>query len=164
MIRRKQPVPPPPGPPWRQRVQAARAIIRRHKTDAVAEARLDRVEAALAIADQDRAKLDAAVRQLDPARVSAELKAALRSGDTPERLVTTLRRRHEMVHSLSNRLEEMNQQIDLRPWPTSKPWPLASPTRRSPRPAATRHSTPSFDQLHLDVTALAAAHREIADL
>ena len=144
-------------------MQAARALIRRHRTDAVTEARLDRVEAALAIADQDRAKLDAAVRQLDPARVSAELKAALRNGDTPERLVTTLRRRHEMVHSLSNRLEEINQQIDLTL--ADLETLAARITHTSFAPAGSDETLDAeLDQLHLDVTALAAAHREIADL
>lgn len=154
--------PPPSATAWRQRVDSARALIRHHRHDPTTEARLDRVQVSLDQAAADQASLRQAVAHLDPDRVARELKAAMRATDRSEPLVATLRQRYETVHALQNQLDELSQRIDAT---VADVETLAARTAQTMLGAG---SAPTLDselgQLNDDLTALAAAHDEIAAL
>lgn len=109
--------PPAPEPYWQTRVDEIRAQVQAHAeatTTSVYE--IDRVGAALAQADDDLRRLDAAIEGLDPDAATAELKRALRArvdlmaDDTP--LITSLRQRRETVIGLQNRRKELAAGIE----------------------------------------------------
>ena len=116
MLRRR---PKPPEPAWSARVAAARATVLRHAETTLRPERLDELERALHGAEADRAALLAAIEELGGDRVTEELKRALR--DASRRLggdaaadphVASLRRRHETVNDLRNRVEDLARRID----------------------------------------------------
>lgn len=111
----------------------------------------------------DQASLQQAVAHLDPDRVASELKTAMRATDRSEPLVATLRQRYETVHALQNQLDELTQRIDAT---VADVETLAAKTAQTMLGAGS--SSPALDaelgQLNDDLTALAAAHDEIAAL
>ncbi len=180
MIRRRSPrTPPPPTPAtgtpvpgaptepeWSARIDTARAMLR-DLHGASFDDHLTAIDRALRTADLDRAELARAIRRLDPDRAAAELKAALRSRrdatgpDDP--LVLTLRRRHESIHALQNRLDDLDRHIE------ATLVDLDVLVARSVEQSLVRSSAPirlddELERLRLDAEALAAAHAELADL
>lgn len=150
------------GPaPWRTRFDSARATILAARPSPMIESQVGAVERSLNEAETDRQALHQAIAGIDPARVGAELKTALRSGDGNDHLIASLRRRHETVSDLLNRLERLDQQVDAT---VADLETLAARTvaggLRSDGDGARRE----LDQLHDDVEALAQAHRELEAL
>ena len=94
---------------WRARFDAARATMAAARPSAMIESQIGAVERSLQEADGDRQTLGHAIVGIDPDRVTAELKAALRSGAGNDRLIASLRRRHETVNDLLNRLEQLDR-------------------------------------------------------
>lgn len=102
-------------PEWKQRIDEARAVIRQHRDDPALHLRLDQIEAAVAQAIDDQRQLSASIVALKPDQVSGELKAALRARRDPTapdtELIAALRRRHDTVNQLTNRLESIDVSI-----------------------------------------------------
>ena len=160
--RRREPKPAPP--PWRGRVDRARKLILSYDDSELTELRLDEIDDALVQANQDKERLAAALSQLDPDRVAAELKEALRSRpdptapDTP--VITTLRRRYESVHALQDRQVALETRIEISlvDIEACAAAIIDSSLRSGERAAMRSH----LDALHSDALALASAHDEIA--
>ncbi|MFV0259868.1 MAG: hypothetical protein ACK5PP_15630 [Acidimicrobiales bacterium] len=108
--------PPPPGVEV-ARFVSARASILEHAPSALTRATLVDIERSLREALSQRDRVALAVRQLDPAGVADELKAALRARsdqtapDTPR--IEALRRRYEAVAGLQNQLDEIDDRIEV---------------------------------------------------
>lgn len=155
-----------PPPPWKIRFDGAVRLIEQHSTDTHLRDRLRETEAALAGAVADRLRLARTIAELDPDRITAELKAALRARtdvtapDTP--LLTSLRQRHELLHGLRDRLEQLDDRIEQT---------LVDLENLAAGAISLSFDVPSagsaqtdLQRLNDDIAALAAAHREIADL
>ena len=75
-----------------------------------------RIEEALHQADADVARLEAALVSLNPEAIAAELKTVLRQRSSPMQddteLIRSLRQRHETVHVLKNRRDDIAGQIE----------------------------------------------------
>jgi hypothetical protein len=104
-------------PPEIQRAEAARKAIEQHgEPRPVVRHTLDKVEAAIAVAIDDRDRIDESLTGLDQERIAAELKAALRAKPDPTAAdpptVMSLRKRHEAVHALQNRREDIDSAIE----------------------------------------------------
>lgn len=147
--------------PWQDRVDRARAVILGNRPGPVIENQLATVERSLVEAEGDRRHLRRTVADLQPERVSADLKAALRSPDVSDTLVTSLRRRHETVNDLLNRLDRLDQQVEAT---VADLETLAARTSEIALRSGTATAAREIEQLGLDVEALAAAHREIEHL
>lgn len=164
MLRRDRPAPPPP--PWKIRFDNAVRLIDQHSTDPQLEGRLTRAETALAEAVGDRQQLATTIAEFDPDRVTAELKAALRARpnitapDTP--LLKSLRQRHELLHGLRDRLEELDAGIE-RTLVDLENLAAGAISLSFDAPSAGSPET-DLQRLNDDIAALAAAHREIAQL
>ena len=142
-------------------------MIRRHSADAAALAVIDEVETRLETVVGDCVQLEVTIEQLNPTEVTRALKTALRQRasatdpDTPE--IESLRRRHDTVHGLMNRLHALRTDMDriLVEVDTL----VAQSVTASIAP--TGHD-PILDvqirQLTSDAAALAAAHDELAHL
>jgi hypothetical protein len=167
------PAPPPPadsgpGPRpewWRLRFDRACEGIAHLRPNPETQQRLAAVEYSLVEAEGDRVRLVQAVERLDPERVAADLKRALRSGANDD-LVLALRRQHETVNGLLNRIEELDQRVtttlvDVETL-AARLTELTLSGLGSGRAAETARA--ELEQLDLDVTTLAEAHRELADL
>ncbi|MDJ0497900.1 MAG: hypothetical protein QNJ89_08725 [Acidimicrobiia bacterium] len=142
----------------------ARSLIVSYDGSELTRVRLDEIESALQQANQDKERLTDAIAQLDPARVAAELKAALRSrpdptaADTP--VITTLRRRYESVHALQDRLVALESRIEVSLVDIEAC--AAAIIDSSLRAGGSAAMRPHLDSLHADALALAAAHDEVA--
>lgn len=130
-------------------------------------ARLDTVETALESAVADRARVAEALTKLDPERAARELKDALRRAQTSpggpdDDHIATMRRRHETIHALRDRLEQIDRQIektlvDVEALAARSVGLAASPTTDSALGG-------DLDRLHADIAAIEAAHDEIRRL
>lgn len=103
--------------PELERIDRARkAIEDRGDTRPVVRHTLDKVESAIGVAIEDRARIDQALDQLDQDRIAAELKSALRAKPDPtapdSAQVLSLRKRHEATHALHNRRDEVATAIE----------------------------------------------------
>ncbi len=102
--------------PWSERTAAAREVILRHGGQPDARRVVDDVDRALAQAVIDDGRMQVALADLDAARSTAELKAALRrrpdpmSADTPT--ILAMRQRHEAIASVRNRLDELRRHVE----------------------------------------------------
>ena len=104
-------------PPEIQRVEAARETVRKQgEPRPVVLHTIDKVQTAIEVALADRDRVAESLTNFDEVRIAAELKTALRSKaqptdpDTPH--VLSLRRRHEAVHALHNRRDEIAEGIE----------------------------------------------------
>lgn len=151
-------------PPWKGRADRARDLILSYDSSDLTRLRLDEIEGALLQASQDKERLADAVGQLDPERVAAELKQALRarsdptSPDTP--VIMTLRRRYESVHALQDRLVSLEDRIEMSLVDIEAC--AAAIIDSSLRAGGSAAMRPHLDALHADALALAAAHDEVA--
>lgn len=99
-----------------RRLDEARATIRRHEPASPALVVLDEIERSLEGAVLDCLRLEATIEQLNPSAATRDLKVVLRQRadvtmpDTTE--VTALRRRHDTVHDLMNRLHRLRTRMD----------------------------------------------------
>ncbi|MFV0526237.1 MAG: hypothetical protein ACK5RL_17255 [Acidimicrobiales bacterium] len=99
------------------RFAAARDAILGHAPSHLTGATLADIERSLSEALSQRDRVAAAVRQLDPTGVAADLKAALRgrpdqtAPDTPK--IEALRRRYEAVAGLQNQLDGLGDRIEV---------------------------------------------------
>lgn len=154
-----------PEPPWQDRFDRAKHLIREHSTDSAIHLRIDQVEQSLIDSLDDQARLRTAIDTLDPAAATAELKQALRernhptAPDTP--LIMTLRERHESINDLQNRLESLEAQqestlVDLDT--------LAAHLVEASMSDIARPFKAEVDRLQADAELLRAAHAEIAHL
>ena len=145
---------------------AARATIAEHSADPAALALIDEIDDAVDIARTDRRKLESSLAALDPARAAAELKAALRrrasptDDDTPE--IVALRRRHETISRLANRVDDIDEQISrtLVDAETLAAQTIVTAIDRAEDAEFKRQ----LSALQRDAALLAAAHRDVADL
>jgi hypothetical protein len=153
-------------PPWKGRVDRARKLVLSYDNSELTNLRLDEIETALSQANQDKESLTDALAQLDPDRVAAELKGALRSRpdptapDTP--VIKTLRRRYESVHTLQDRLASLENRIEMSliDIEACAAAIIDSSLGAGDGGAMRTH----LDALHTDALSLAAAHDEIAAL
>ncbi|MEL6983119.1 MAG: hypothetical protein AAFO29_11905 [Actinomycetota bacterium] len=148
--------------PWQRRVGSARASILGDRPSPMIINQIDAVERSLGEAAQDRARLARATADLDPQRVTAELKAALRSPGADEALVASLRRRHETVNDLLNRRERLDQRIEATV--TDLETLALRTAAQGLRGDDGKQARRELDQLSLDVELLAQAHRELDHL
>lgn len=121
MFRRRQPPDPAsPVPEWQRRFDEASAMILSREQPTWVHDRLDDLRRALGAANDAAARLDAAVRQLDPDKTAADLKQALRERTKPgsptdaddlERRVATLRERYDAVNDMINRRERIGRRM-----------------------------------------------------
>ncbi len=119
MVLRRRPRAPVPPPPelWQQRFDSALRLIGEHVSDPSILRRVSDLEVSLVTADADRRRLEATLAQLDTERATRELKAALRRNlESPspanEALVDSLKRRHESIHALQDRIELLERSVD----------------------------------------------------
>lgn len=155
-----------PEPEWKRRAAAARDVIRGASTDPKTERRLDQLEKALTNAADDQERLREALTKMAPQRVTDELKGALRQRPTPttpdDKLITSLRRRHEAINTLQNREEVLGDLIE------STLIDLETLAAGSVELAFLSDGDSSLehelDQLHARTSALADAHRELDQL
>ena len=103
-------------PPELERVAEARRRIREQGDPRpVVLHTLDKVEAAIEVALDDRQRVRESLDGFDATRIGAELKAALRAKPRPDApddaTIVSLRKRHEAVHALQNRAEEIESGI-----------------------------------------------------
>lgn len=148
------------------RLASARATIADHGADPSALRLIEEIDVAIAVAQEDRHKLQSSWQALGPERAASELKEALRrrptptSPDTPE--IVALRRRHETISRLANRVDEIDEQIGrtLADAETLAAQTIVTAIDRSEDAEFRRQLT----ALQRDAEALAAAHREVADL
>lgn len=148
--------------PWLRRVGAARSAILGDRPSPLIVQQIDAVERSLAEAADDRARLERATSDLDPPRVTAELKAALRTPGADEALVASLRRRHETVNDLLNRKERLDQRIEATV--TDMETLALRTATQGLRADDGEQARKELDQLNLDVELLAQAHRELDHL
>lgn len=148
------------------RIEDARKVISRHAGSSAALVVLDDIERSLTTAVDDRERLEQVLTDLDPERATAELKAALRSrsspedADTPE--ITSLRRRHDTINALQNRLDELSRRIERTFVDVET---LAAQTAVASLASSDDGGVAEqLRQLTDDAAALEAAHRELADL
>lgn len=153
-------------PPWKGRIDRARNLALSYDNSELTKLRLDEIEAALSQANQDKERLTDALAQLDPDRVAAELKGALRSRpdptapDTP--VIETLRRRYESVHTLRDRLDSLENRIEMSLIDIEACAAAIIDSSLGAGGGAVMRS--HLDALHTDALSLAAAHDEIAAL
>lgn len=163
MVFRREPPPPPPRPAWLVRFHQVQALIQRHDPEPLVVHRVEGIEEALHQAAKDRAMIRAALTELDPDRIGADLKRELRrrpnagSDDTPR--IVALRRRYESVAELRNRDDDLGRRIDtaladLEAYAASV---VESAVRTDRVPGADHH----LECLRADAEALRAAHAEI---
>jgi chromosome segregation ATPase len=165
MLRRR---PKTPEHAWTARVSAARATVERRASVAFVAERFDDLERALHAAEADRTELASAIDELGADRVTGELKEALRELERRpdargEARVAALRRRHETVHELRNRLDDLGARIDA----TVADLELlaARAVALSVDRQLGRHDLEAeLTRLHDDLTALEHAHEELRDL
>lgn len=118
MFRRKaRQQPSAPQPAWQARVDDAARLISAQSPPAWLLERVAQVQQALAAAEDDRSRLDAAVAAVGADRATAELKAALRAAParpTPDEAnrLQLLRERHEAVHRMRNQHDELVARIE----------------------------------------------------
>ena len=154
-----------PGP-RDPRLAKARATIADHGADPAALELIDEIDGAIDVARTDRRKLEASLAALDPARATAELKTALRrrasptDADTPE--IAALRRRHETISRLANRVDDIDEQISrtLVDAETLAAQTIVTAIDRSEDAEFRRQ----LSTLQRDAALLADAHRDVADL
>ena len=163
VFRRRAATSPGPRDP---RLAKARATIAEHGADPAALDLIDEIDEAVATARDDRRKLEGSLAALDPERALAELKGALRSRpspmspDTPE--ITALRKRYETISRLANRVEDIDIQISstLIDAETLAAQTIVTAIDRTEDAEFRRQ----LSALQRDATALADAHRAVADL
>lgn len=166
MIRRRGAQPEPT--PEDARIEAARATVLRVAPESSALALIDDIQQAVATARADRARLREVLDGLDPDRATADLKQALRERpspldpDTPH--ILALRRRHETVAEVRNRLDDLARRIERA---------LVDVETLAAQTAAASIRVDGIDDDELDgrlrrlsddAASLAAAHQELSDL
>lgn len=143
----------------------ARNLMLSYDRSDLTKLRLDEIEAALLQANEDKERLAHALAQLDPERVAAELKQALRSRPDPTapdtQVIATLRRRYESVHALQDRLVALEGRIEVSVVDIEA---CAAAIIDSSLRAGGVAVRPHLDALHADALALAAAHDEVAGI
>lgn len=137
----------------------ARSSILGDRPSPLITKQIDAVERSLAEAADDRARLEQATTALDPPKVTAELKAALRSPGADDSLIASLRRRHETVNDLLNRKERLDQRIEATV--TDMETLALRTATHGLRGDDGAQARKELDQLNLDVELLAQAHREL---
>ena len=163
VFRRREAESPGPRDP---RLAKARATIADHGADPAALDLIDEIDQAIATAREDQRKLEGSLAALDPDRATAELKAALRARpspmapDTPE--IVALRKRYETIARLVNRVEDIDIQISgtLIDAETLAAQTIVTAIDRTEDAEFRRQ----LGALQRDAAALAAAHRDLADL
>ncbi|MEM7091842.1 MAG: hypothetical protein AAF567_02470 [Actinomycetota bacterium] len=103
--------------PELQRIDDARKALRRHgEPRPVIMHTVDKIEAAIDVALDDRRRIGDSLGDFDADRIAAELKTALRTKPRPtdpdDDRILSLRRRHEAVHALHNRRDEIHATIE----------------------------------------------------
>lgn len=147
------------------RIDVARGRLSRF-APATTDALLGDLRTAVADSLGDRERLRALITELNPTRVSDELKQALRSRpdptapDSPH--VASLRSRYESISHLQNKLDEVEQSIAtaLVDLDTTVAEAAAAAVSSRSDQVVDRH----LQQLKLDTEALVAAHRELEHL
>ncbi len=118
-----------------------------------------------ALADRDR--LHEVLRGLDPERAASELKAALRARARPDEPdsghISALRRRYETAAALQNRLDELTDSIE-RTLVDVDTLVAESAVAAIGSLGDGGSIDDQVSRLRDDVSALAAAHQELADL
>ncbi len=153
--------------PVGQRLDEARGVIERHAPLSPALHVLDEVERSLESAVADCVRLERTIEQLNPTAATQELKVVLRQRavvtlpDTPR--VEALRRRHDTVHGLMNRLYDLRCRmeqtlVDVDTLVAQSVTASVAPVADDPMLRVQIH------QLTTDATALAAAHDELSSL
>jgi hypothetical protein len=98
------------------RLDEARASIRRHNSTSPVLDVLDDVERSLESAVQDCVRLEQTIEQLNPTKATQDLKLALRmrpnANSSDSEQISALRRRHDTVHALMNRLSGLRGRMD----------------------------------------------------
>ncbi|MEM9464306.1 MAG: hypothetical protein AAGA90_02985 [Actinomycetota bacterium] len=163
VLRRRESDAPGPRDP---RLAAARATIAAHGADARALTLIEEIDGAIEVARADQRKLESSLAALDPARAAAELKTALRrrssptAPDTPE--IQALRRRHETINRLANRVDEIEEQISrtLVDAETLAAQTIVTAIDRAEDAEFRRQ----LGALQRDAALLADAHRDVAEL
>lgn len=165
---RRQSQPPPPQPPELTRIDAARERLAggpggSASTDAV----LADVRRSVAEALTDRFRLEQVLVGLDPERAATELKAALRARPRPDapdnEHIAALRRRHETIAAVRNRLDELTTDIE-RTLVDVDTLVAQSAATAIGNLGVTGSIDDHVDRLRDDVSALTEAHRQLSDL
>lgn len=167
--RRKPEQPAEPKPPWQPRIDAARSILYETLDDDSVDARILAVEQTLLQARADERQISAAIQRLDIVRATAELKAALQShsaapSEATERMVTTLRSRYASIHTLYNRVEDLEHGIETTLAELERLAARSVELSLTPGPTTTAHLQPELQRLEDDMTALRQARSEVSSL
>lgn len=112
--RRAEPVEP-EVPEWERRLRDARRTIEEQRPPAFVLVQLDELTHAITTAQGERERIEEVARRVDVEAASRELKRALRSIDPSpehERLVASLRARHESAHAVANRVDDLGTAIE----------------------------------------------------
>lgn len=148
-----------------RRIAAAQDLLARYAPGPVAEEAVATVQRAVAEATDDRARLRRVIADLQPDRVTADLKAALRgrtdptADDTPR--ISALRRRYESVNRLQSQLDSVEELAD---GIIAELEALAAETVAARTAGTSAVTDEVLQRLADDATALAAAHREVEQL
>jgi hypothetical protein len=115
----------------------------------------------------DRVRLQQVLAGLDPERATAELKAALRARSRPDEPdnphIAALRRRHETIAAVRNRLDELTMSIERTLVDVDTL--VAQSAAAAIGSLGTAGSVDEHvNRLRDDVSALAEAHRQLSDL
>ena len=168
MFRRKanQPAPGPAQPAWRERFDRSRDLIGTQSPPPWMLERLDALDHQLVAAEADHDRIGAALAQLDLDRATRELKDALRvQGSHPspesERLVAALQARYESIHDLMNKQTAIRRGIDAALVDVEL---LAARSVELGASADRWQLDATAEQLRIDLDALELARRELADL
>ena len=162
-------------PEWKVRLDSARAQLKDSPAgDDGMISQIDTVELEVERASKAQAELAGALEGLEPDRIEAELKSALRvrsqladtsdGHDDHDRLVRSLQRRRETMHELRDRSERLDLMINTAVADVenlvAQQVELASlaPTMRAEVLAE------QVDHLRVDLDSLRAAHAELDDL
>ena len=165
---RRQSQPPPPQPPELTRLDAARERLAQGPGGSVStDAVLADVRRSVAEALTDRLRLQQVLAGLDPERAAAELKAALRARARPDEPdnehVAALRRRHETIAAVRNRLDELTTGIERTLVDVDTL--VAQSAAAAIGSLGTAGSVDDHvDRLREHVSTLAEAHRQMSDL
>lgn len=162
-------------PDWKVRLDAARSQLRASsQSDDGLVGQIDIVEAEVERATEARNELGSALTALEPERIEAELKTALRNrsqlADTSndqadhDRLVRSLQRRRESMHELRDRSERLDLMVNTAVADVENlvaqhvELAALAPTMRAEVLAE------QVDHLRMDLDSLRAAHTELEEM
>ncbi len=165
--RKDDPAPPPPTR-WQARLNASMVLVRQHVTDPVILRRLGEIEGALWTADADRKRLEETLVQLQPERANRELKDALRRDfEDPSAanasLAQSLQRRHEGIHGLQDRIEQLERSIE-ETIADVEVLAASSAQLRLNNAVSGAESDRLMDHLNEDLRILSKVHEDLVDL